>query len=68
MYFCLAFCILRNAVDSVYTANTLCMASILNFQSCDLKHGGTFRYYCSAIILSNKYLVKLKEKVRRWVH
>ena len=40
------------------------MASILNSQSHDLKHGGTFSNQCEVTILSMKSLSRLKDQVK----
>ena len=45
-------------------AECIKMASILNIQSCDLKHGGTFSKYCEIIILSIESLARLKDQVK----
>ena len=46
----------HNSADSVPTSNFVCikMASILNSQSCDLKHGDTISNDCKIIVLSMK--------------
>ena len=40
------------------------MASILNSQSRDLKHGGTFTNHCEVIILSMTGMVKVYEYIK----
>ena len=44
------------------------MASILNSQSCDLKHGVTVVNHCEVIIVSMKCLERLKDQAKNLVY
>ena len=56
----------HNSASSVPTSDFVCikMASILNFQSLDGQHGGTFSNHFEVVILSMKSLAILKDQVK----
>ena len=60
----------HNSADSVPTSNFVCskMASILNSQLRDLKHGSTLKKDCDVIILSMNYHAKLQDQVKSLVY
>ena len=59
----------HKSANSVPTSILICIriASILNSQSCNLKHGVTFSNHCEVSILSMKSLPRLKNQVKSLV-
>ena len=60
----------HKSADSVPTSNLVCikMACILNSQSRDLEHGGTFTNECEVTILSMNSLTRMKDQVKSLVY
>ena len=55
--------------NSIPTSNLVCIriASILNSQSCNLKHGVAYSNHCEVGILLMKFLARLKNQVKSLV-
>ena len=60
----------HNSSNFVPTFNLICIkiVSVLNSQSCDLKHGNTSSNHCEVIILLMKSLAGLKDQVKNIVY